>query len=238
MKFEKNKKYFTISIYAFGVIAASMLLLFWVLYPEKISGAIGKFFSIIAPLIIGFGIAFVLNPILNFFEKKLFSKILNKKKEKKGKRALSLLCTYAIFLGLVSTFIAIVLPSVIESVTDLINNVQGYYSSGIEFAKELLLKFNIPSDFLEPFTDIGSKLVEILVKTLQTALPQLYGIAVGATSVVKNTIVGFIFSIYMLTSKEIFRKQFDKVIKTFAKEKTQNRIRCSCEKKFIDVIGN
>jgi len=224
MKFERNKKYFTISVYAFSVIAASMLLLFWVLYPEKISGAVHKFFSIIAPLIIGFAIAFVLNPILNFFEKKLFSKVLNKKKEKKGKRALSLFCTYAIFLGLVSTFVAIVLPSVIASVTDLINNVQGYYTSGIEFAKELLARFNIPADFLEPFTDIGSKLVEILVKTLETALPQLYGIAVGATSVVKNTLVGFIFSIYMLASKEVFRKQFNKVIKTFAKEKTQNRI--------------
>ncbi len=224
MKFEKNKKYFTIAVYAFGVIAASMLLLFWLIYPERVGGAISTFFKIIAPLIVGFAIAFILNPVLNFFEKVAFKKLFKKKENKKGKRALALVCTYVIFLGLVSAFIALVLPSVIASVTDLINNIQGYYNSGIAFAKELLDKFNISADVLEPFTDIGSKIIELMINTLKTALPQLYGIAVGATSVLKNTFVGFIFSIYMLASKETFRKQFDKVIKTFAKPKTQDRL--------------
>lgn len=224
MKFEKNNRYFTIAVYAFLVIAATVLLIFAFLSPDKITWVINRFFAIIAPLIVGFTIAFILNPVLNFFEKNLFKKLWANGEHPKGKRAISLACTYVIFLGVVSAFVAIVLPSVIASVTDLINNIQGYYNKGIVFAEEFLIKLNISTDILDPFTDVGGKLIEFVVDALKTALPQLYSVAVSATSVIKNTFVGFIFSIYMLSSKEIFCRQFKKVITTFFKEKTQNRI--------------
>lgn len=224
MKFEKNNRYFTIAVYAFLVIAASVLLIFAFLSPDKITWVINRFFAITAPLIVGFTIAFILNPVLNFFEKNLFKKLWANGEHPKGKRAISLACTYVIFLGVVSAFVAIVLPSVIASVTDLINNIQGYYNKGIVFVEEFLIKLNISTDILDPFTDVGSRLIEFVVDALKTALPQLYSVAVSATSVIKNTFVGFIFSIYMLSSKEIFCRQFKKVITTFFKKKTQDRI--------------
>ena len=225
MKFEKNKRYFTIAVYAFLVIAAAMLFFFALLYPQKIFGTIGLVLSILTPLIVGFAIAFILNPVLNFFEKIVFKKMFTKKSEQKGKRALSLICTYIIFLGLISLFLMLVIPSLISSITDLIKNIKNYYASGIEIAKDLLARFNISDDFLEPFTDLGSKLVEYTIDAMNSILPRLYGIALSATSFLKNAVVGFAFSIYMLAGKEVFKKQFLKVLETFTKPLTQARVK-------------
>ena len=158
MKFEKNNKYFTIAIYSFLVIAAAIILIFSFIFPERVLGIFTFTMNMLLPVILGFAIAFILNPLVNLFENKVFSKLF--KKAKKGTlRALSLVATYIIFLGLIAAFLTIVVPSIIESFTDLINNLQHYYNSGIKILEDLLEKYNIDPSVLESFDDLGSQFV-------------------------------------------------------------------------------
>jgi len=225
MKFEKNSKYLSIAVYAFLVIAASMLLFFAILYPPKVLSWINNALSILSPIILGFLLAFILNPIMNFFEKELFKGVCKKKPFSKRRRALSLICTYVIFLGLLTLFGIIVVPSLITSVTDLVENLEGYYNKGTALLEGFLANYKIPQTLLDPIDDMGGKLIDLIVDWMKNSLlPQLSHIAVSAISAVKNIVVGFAFSIYMLASKETFTRQVTKVIKTFCKEKAQNRM--------------
>ena len=54
MKLEKNKKYITIALYAFIVGAALISFIFFLLFPQKLLGAIGKLISVTMPIILGF----------------------------------------------------------------------------------------------------------------------------------------------------------------------------------------
>ncbi len=225
MKIEHNKKYFTIALYSFLVIAASIILIFILLDGQKMLGAVNNLLAILSPVISGFVLAFILNPILNFFEKTVFKKILNKDKDKNFKRAISMICTYLIFIGILILFVMLIVPSLIESITDLIRNIRGYYNTGIKLIEELFKKLNISSEVLGPFNDIGQKLIDLTISTMNALLPKLGTVANSAISVLKNAFIGFAFSIYMLSTKEIFRRQFTRVLFTFTKEKTHQRIR-------------
>ena len=227
VKFQKNNKYFTVALYAFGVIAASIAFIFILLYPNKLLGGISRIISILTPLIIGFILAFILNPLLKLLEKKVFKKILNKPNQLKSKRALSMVCTYLIFLGIITLFIVLILPSIAQSVTDLANNIQGYYNSGIALITELLIKFNVSDELVNYFNDLGSDIIDLvleLLKNLSSYMPKIFDVAMTATSFIKNIVVGFAFSIYMLASKEIFKRQTKMVLSLIVKPATQARI--------------
>ncbi len=227
MKFEKNNKYFTIALYAFGVIAASIAFIFILLYPGKILGGISRLLSILSPLILGFILAFILNPILKLFEKKVFKKVLNKEGQFKTKRALSMVCTYLLFLGIITLFIVLIIPSIAQSVTDLANNIQGYYNSGITLITQLLIKFNVSDELVNYFNDLGSDVINLvieLLKNISSYMPKIFDVAASATALVKNIVVGFAFSIYMLSSKEIFKRQIKKVLSLIVKPQTQQRV--------------
>jgi len=227
MKFEKNNRYFTIALYAFFVIAASILLIFVLISPDKLLSGISKTISILTPLIIGFAIAFILNPLLKWFEKTVFKKVLNKDKQKKSKRALSLVCTYLSFAGILTLFFVLVVPSIARSVTDLANNIQGYYNSGIVLITDLLNKFNVSDDLVAYFNNLGTGIIDLvldLLKNISTYLPKIFDVALSAGSVIKNIVVGFALSIYMLASKEVFKRQTKKILTVFLKKETKDRI--------------
>lgn len=225
MKLETNKKYLTIAIYAFAVIAASVLFIFILLDSEKMLGTVNKLLSVFSPVITGFFIAFILNPLLNFFEKTLFKKILTLDKHKALKRVLSMVCTYLVFFGVLTLFGMLIIPSLIESLTDLINNLQGYYTKAVALINEILVKINISESTLESFESLGNDVVSEVTKAIKELLPKLGAVANSAFSFLKTAFIGFAFSIYMLASKEIFRAQFSRVLYTFTSKKTHNRVR-------------
>lgn len=226
MKFEKNNRYFTIALYAFGVIAASIILIFVLISPDRLLSGISKTISILTPLIIGFAIAFILNPLLKWFEKTVFKKVLLKDKQKKTKRVLSIVCTYLSFFGILSLFFVLIVPSIAKSVSDLANNIQGYYTSGVALITSFLQKFNVSDEIVTYFNNLGTGIIDVvidLLKNISTYLPKIFDVALSAGSVIKNIVVGFALSIYMLSSKEVFKRQSKKIMTVFLKPETKER---------------
>ena len=71
-----NKNKFRLAV----VVYCSLLLAIIVIGQyDKISGIISSIVNVLSPLIIGFTLAYLLTPILNFFEKKVFHFIKNKR---------------------------------------------------------------------------------------------------------------------------------------------------------------
>lgn len=75
MKIKWNGKYTTIAAYSIIVIAIAVLFVVFVFKYESIFNGLSWVGAIVSPIIWGFGIAYILNPLMMLFENKLFAKL-------------------------------------------------------------------------------------------------------------------------------------------------------------------
>ena len=87
-KVDWNKKYTTIAVYAFLVILLSILCIFFFLNYSDFGGYIKKFFAILSPVLLGILFAYLLNPVVRFFENKAFAFITKNGKKQPARRRL------------------------------------------------------------------------------------------------------------------------------------------------------
>lgn len=120
---------------------------------QDIMGGVNKFFEIIAPLFAGTLIAYLL-----YMPCKKIEQIYNKSKNKwiqKRARGLSIVTVYFIVVLLLIILLNFILPVVLESVEDLINNIQTYYELAIQKYNDLpedsFLKGDIVKDAIQVF---------------------------------------------------------------------------------------
>jgi predicted PurR-regulated permease PerM len=124
-----QSKYAQIAVYTLLVIivGALLVMLFIATRDFFVEKQYSMFLSILNPFIIGFALSYLLNPLMMFFETRVFRRFLTNRKsvqkEFKLRRMLSLLATFltaAVFITLISLMI---IPQVTESVNQLFGNV-------------------------------------------------------------------------------------------------------------------
>lgn len=156
------------------------------------------------PLFIGIVIALFMNIPLNFFENFVLH-FLKKKGRAKLCRIVSLLLAFLLVLGIIALLIALILPSITDSLVQLTNNAASY----VETIRTYLNKWNLPSEFLPTITDTGiTGVIEFIQSLLHVntetsnILSQVTSYASSLFSATFNAIIGLIFSIYILLQKE------------------------------------
>ena len=126
MKVEWNKKYTTIAIYAFLVISSSIIVYLMASQAEDLKIKFSGMIATMQPFIIGSAIAYIINFILNFYEKVVFEfKYLNKL-NRKYRRGIGLLLSYLTDIIVISLFMQFVLPQLVDSIVGLANNIPQY----------------------------------------------------------------------------------------------------------------
>ena len=88
MKFEWNKRYNTYAVYAAAVLAAAVILIFIFLRWDAVDGILDNIMDVCKPLIYAVGIAYILWPLLKFFETKVFGTL----EKQKPRKSLSVSC--------------------------------------------------------------------------------------------------------------------------------------------------
>ena len=122
----------------------------------EVTEVLGKFFTILRPFFIGIFIAYLLYVPCKKIEdayKKSKNKII-----KKGARRLSIITLYIIVLLLIVILFNVILPVVIESVKDLVNNIQGYFEIAISnyngLPEDSVLKGDLVKDTINNIQNI------------------------------------------------------------------------------------
>ncbi len=223
MKFHANKKYNTIALYAVLVIAVNLLLVVAIFKFQTILNVLSAVFTVLLPVIWGFVIAFLVNPIMVTFEHVVNKKIIKKPQnihKRKWLRSLSVTFSSLIFLGIVGGIISIVVPEIINSVNDIINNFSGIIDKSQEWINKLF------ANYPKVGTVISEKLVEFGTDLgkLQPMLENILSGALSFVNLIKNFVLGFILSIYLLFSKETLIAQLKKIMFANFKKSTCGRI--------------
>lgn len=202
MKVNWNSKYTTIAIYSF-IVAISVILFYLAISQVTIfTDKLDSILVIMQPFIIGFAIAYIVNFLLDFYEKKVFETKHVKKLRLKSKRGLAILFSYITAFFIISMFVKFLLPQLIDSVVGLVNDIPTYINNTTRFVDETITKLNIEKQYSQVLMDNFNNLVNYIIKVATNLIPALGGFLASVASSIWNVILGIIVSIYLLKDKE------------------------------------
>jgi len=219
----ENKKKLAVAV---SIYCALIIIIITIGQYSKISALIGSVLSVMSPLIIGFALAFILNPILNLYEKKVFKFIKNKR----ALRMLGILCTYVTLCLFSITLALLVIPQVMNSITELTDKFDTYKANTLALLDNVLdmlmekhiIPENINSDTVIEFIGKQFSTGDSILKTVISFLADNIHIFL---IIPKNILVGIFISFYALAAKERIAAQFSKAGRAIIKEDTFNRIK-------------
>ena len=200
---------------------------------------VNKLFSVLAPVLYGCVIAYLLTPVMSWIERTLlrvWRKLFPHKHLKNGAgilRFVSILLAEAVAILLVYLLMSVLIPQLVDSVTMLINNAEAYYYKVYNWADGLLDSENEVAvwvaDFVTKYYSDGVTLLkDHILPWAQAALGTLTGgIWSGIWSVVSfalDLIVGIIVSIYLMTMKEKSLARCCKAVYALFDEKKANAV--------------
>lgn len=191
----KKKKWFAYTVATCSAVVLYMLLS----HVGNMFAALGAFFSFLRPIITGIIIAYVINPLANFFDRKVFHKL----KGEKTRWTLSSICALIVLILCVVLLFVALIPQLVDSASALVSNMDTYVSA----LQEVLRRFETGSnsyfglDFGKLFS-FGDSFLD-KVNSMMTA--ENFKIFAGGTANVGrgvfDIVIAFILAVYFLLDK-------------------------------------
>lgn len=172
---------------------------------DVITVRIKMFMKVLSPFIAGFAIAYLLNTHMCFFEQKLYAK-------RKGKRALAITTVYLLALAVLVILLNLIIPQVVQSITDLAANMQTYLAGLDTLVKNLTDQFQLEGDGISEILGSYQDMMSNISETVSKALPQLLDVGVAVGNGVISGITAVISSVYMLAGKGRLVPQIKKIL--------------------------
>ena len=223
--------------YTFAACAAVVLFLL-LSHLSLFFGWIAAVWKLLSPVAIGIVVAYLLNPISDFFEFKVLKKMKNKSAAHHWSVVLTVIC-FVLFLTVV--LIALI-PSLVQSVSKLISNWEDYTDKAqalIEKAAVFAAEKNINVDLsaVSSFVDNSmSNLMEFLKSNVRTILSTLGNVGSSVT----NVAIGVVFGVCFLVAEKNLVGLLSKIRSAlFRKERLErnNDLWRRCHNVFIRYVG-
>lgn len=186
-----------------------------------VMGVFAKFFEIITPFLVGIFISYLLYmPCRKMEQAFIKSKV---KWIAKKARPLGILTVYLIIVLLLVILVNFILPVVLESVMDLVNNIQHYYEMAIfnynQLPEDDILKSDIVNDAIKNVQNLDIKQYFQLEKILAYVMS-----AIDAVTGIFDIFVAVIVSVYILAERVEILTTIKRLAEAIFKEKTYKNI--------------
>lgn len=233
MKRLKENKYFHFGVMLLSVFAISFVLLAVVLNLEEVGSLLKTVGDVFSPLVIGVVLAYLMNPLMNFLDRRLRPFLVKHKMEeekaRKWSRTTSLIFAVAIFSFLVYEFCALLLPQLYNSIKGIVENFSNYYGN----AETLVNNFLADNPTIQEYAmELMNDFYSFLTNWISNAvLPNMERIITGLTNSVANIIgavldllIGLCAAVYMLASRDVFLAQSKKIVVALCNEHTADHL--------------
>ena len=204
-----------------------MILFAWALMNlDAVMKFLEKVISLFSPFLIGGGIAFLINVVLNPLER-CWNKVC-KKAPAKLARPVCLTLSAVLVFGILFAVVFMMIPSLRESGGEFIQNIPiyvdeigGWWADTVHFAAKyniVLPEYAIDSDLLiEKITtfinDEGSGIITVT-----------WGAATSILSGLVDVLLAFVFALYLLAKKEVVATHLKKLITTVLPQTRARRL--------------
>ena len=211
------------------VILISILVFFAFWYIENVKNGLTVFIAVIQPFLIGFMLAFIINLPMNFFERKVYSKIFKTEKTKKLVPVFSLISSWILFILGIVIFLNVLIPRISKAVTALIERFPLFLDDLIDLLNK--------NKFTKDFADDAQKYInsvdwnKTLVQVKDYFAGEAGNIFDKTTSIinsVSSTIITIaaatIFSVFVLINKKDLKILANRIIYSLFKRSTADEI--------------
>lgn len=200
----------------FKVGISIFLLYLCIYYWSSVSMFFDALINATVPLIIGAAVAYIINIMLNFYERHFFSKakssfILQ------IRRPLCITFSFITVITLVTLIIGLILPQIISAISlilkelpDAINTIIDMLDSSHFVSKNIITQLqsinwsSIVNQFFDVVTNGIGNIMNIVVNTVSSVF-----------SAVINTVLSIMFAIYLLVSKDKLAVQVSRIMKNY-----------------------
>jgi predicted PurR-regulated permease PerM len=214
IKFEHNKKYFTIAAYSLVTAVVGILIAAIIFNYKSVLYFCNEILIAISPVIWGLSIAFILNPLMLKIESKL--KFIEKKRPHRNlKRCISIFISFVIVVGFLTILLISAIPQLITSIQQILNNISSYLDTLQKFAEKHLSDNKILDEWgidFEKIKDYVYDEVQNFRPYFEDFLVKMRDGTIAFAVGIKNFLIGCIVAIYLLFSKETLLAQFKKTI--------------------------
>lgn len=202
------------------------IIAYWILnHYQIVLSLLSKLLSVLMPFIIGCMIAFVLNVLMIRIEKQL-SKVIVNPKLKILKRVLSILGSIALVVGVVAVIIILIIPELVSaikvialSLPEVIDNLQNWtdsHSIYLPQLENLINQIDVES--------LGNELSKFAKTEFSGMLDSTIDILAVIVNGIVNFVLGLVFAIYILMSKETLKDQTKRLINAYLPSKVADNI--------------
>ena len=202
------------------------IIAYWILnHYQIVLSLLSKLLSVLMPFIIGCMIAFVLNVLMIRIEKQL-SKVIVNPKLKILKRVLSILGSIALVVGVVAIIIILIIPELVSaikvialSLPEVIDNLQNWtdsHSIYLPQLENLINQIDVES--------LGNELSKFAKTEFSGVLDSTIDILAVIVNGIVNFVLGLVFAIYILMSKETLKYQTKRLINAYLPSKVADNI--------------
>ena len=236
-KIIKNRRaVFVLSAMAVGILCVVLTCYLILTNLGSMSGVFGMITGVLSPLIIGLVLAYIIDPVAKFFENRVFRKI----RKESLRRAVSAVIALVLVLGLLLTFVSMLIPSLISSIKMLIDNADSYHAEIEKVVNKInSVGFGLHIDLSSIEVSVKNWLGDLannLTKNLWSILSTTKDIG----AVVINIVIGVILAVYILFSKSYMLnglRRLRKAMYTPKKYESSTKFWNRCHEIFIQYIG-
>lgn len=238
-RFESNKKYFTICIYALFVIAIGAFIVYAIMNGKETRQSINKLILTLAPFLIAFFIAFLLNPIVKSIDHLLKNKIF-KDRYPRLRNGLAIFFSYLLVLGLIVITLFYVSPQLGTSIEDIaINRLPGMYTAVYDYINNLErhhpdLDLNYVS---EQIAALFPQLISYGTNLVGNLLPVLLNISVSIVKILINLVLSIVISCYLLTGQKLLSRNLKRLTYALLSKNTADNL-CKTAKECNHIFSS
>ena len=206
--------------YTFAACSAVLLYMLLTNLPvfARWLAAIWRFLS---PVVIGVVTAYLLNPVEDFFEKKVFRRL----KKERSRHTAGVICAVACLVLFLALLLYALIPSLIRSVKSLVSNwnsysenLRGLLDKAVALAERMHITIDV-SNISDLLDDAMNKAVEWIRENVQTILTKAGDIGTS----VSNFAVGVLFGVCFLAAEKSLVSLLAKVRAAVFREKRLRR---------------
>jgi predicted PurR-regulated permease PerM len=228
------RNYARIGLTVFITFVCCILFFFIILRFQGFADGWNSVMHAAQPIIIGLVLAYLLNPVMHFWEKQIYALLIKKKncnerKMKKLARGIAVAGAVLFLLVIIALLIAAIVPSLVSSISTLAVTLPGQVQSFLKMLDEGNLGESQAAQVMATALTSLTDYVESWVK--DTLLPEIQTYAVevttGVISVVKwivNFFIGIIVAVYVMMIQETLQGQAKKIVYAVFKPRYGNII--------------
>lgn len=207
---------------AFSVFVLFVCISSW----KHVVRFLGVMFQAAAPIILGIVMGYILNILMNFYERHYFPRKVQGKRFQKSRRPVCLAASFVTLIVILVWLTGTVIPELVSCVKFLTAEIP----PAIEelFASEWMNEV-LPEDVLYQLSSMDLmehvlKIVQKITSGLGDAANVIINAVSSTISIIVNVFIGTVFSVYLLFGKEKIKVQSMRVMGHYLPEKWNEKI--------------